>query len=154
MNSLRAVINFVCLFNPGFTPEFLLRLKFCPTSKRWFWNSLYFFSLLIRRLVELLMHNQLSVISAALLAFGNFVCLFNQGFPIGSSVLPTQHSELKCLISFGNWFWHLIVTNRSMLNFYQKRPQRPIRPKRPMKASKGQQRPANSKSLISSIFNV
>jgi hypothetical protein len=33
------------------------------------------------------------------------------------------HSESKCLISFRNWFWHLIVATRSIrLNFYQKRP--------------------------------
>ena len=37
--------------------------------------------------MELLIHNQLSVISAALLAVGTFVCLFDPGFPIGSSVL-------------------------------------------------------------------
>jgi Na+-transporting NADH:ubiquinone oxidoreductase subunit NqrB len=33
------------------------------------------------------------------------------------------HGELKCRISFGNWFWHLIVGNMSIvLNFYQQRP--------------------------------
>ena len=78
------------------------------------------------------------------------------------SKLQVTHSELKCPISFGNWFWHLIVANRSiMLDFYQKRPvftlkihPRPQRPKRPMKASKGQQSPKLQNSLISSIFNV
>ena len=72
------------------------------------------------------------------------------------------HSELKCLISFGNWFWHLIVGNRSIvLTFYQKRPvfalkihPRPQRPKRSTKANKGLQSPKLQNSLISSIFNV
>ena len=33
------------------------------------------------------------------------------------------HSELKFPITFGYWFWHLIVRNRSIaLNFYQQRP--------------------------------
>ena len=63
-----------------------------------------------------------------------------------------QHNDSKCQISFGDWFWHLIVGNRSIvLNFHQQRPvfalknhprpQRPKRPKRPMKAKKGHQRP-------------
>ena len=33
------------------------------------------------------------------------------------------HSDSGCWNSFGNWFWHLIVGNMSIvLNFYQKRP--------------------------------
>ena len=36
---------------------------------------------------------------------------------------PTSHSDLKCQITFGNWFWDPIVGNGSIvLNFYQKRP--------------------------------
>ena len=72
------------------------------------------------------------------------------------------HSVSKCPISFGNWFWHLIVGNRSIvLNFYQQRPvfalknhPRPQRPKRPMKANKGQHSPKLQISLLLSIFNV
>ena len=45
------------------------------------------------------MHNELSVISVALLAVGNFVCLFNPGFPIGSSVLPPKAKEVLKLPS-------------------------------------------------------
>ena len=60
-----------------------------------------------------------------------------------------RHTDSKCPISFGDWFWHLIVGNRSIvLNFHQQRPvfalknhPRPQRPKRPMKAKKGHQRP-------------
>ena len=60
-----------------------------------------------------------------------------------------KHSDLKCPITFGNWFWHLTVGNRPIvLNFYQQRPvfalknhPRPQRPKKPMKANKGQQSP-------------
>ena len=33
------------------------------------------------------------------------------------------YSDLECLGTFGNWFWDLIIGNRSnLLNFYQKRP--------------------------------
>ena len=72
------------------------------------------------------------------------------------------HSDLECLITFGNWFWDLIVGNRSkVLNFYQQRPvfalknyPRPQRPKRPMKANKGQQSPKLQISLLLSLFNV
>ena len=34
----------------------------------------------------IVLHNELIVISAAMLAAGNFICLFNPGFPIGSFV--------------------------------------------------------------------
>ena len=76
--------------------------------------------------------------------------------------LSPIHSDLKCLITFGNWFWDLIVGNRSkVLNFYQQRPvfalknyPRPQRPKRPMKANKGQQSPKLQISLLLSLFNV
>ena len=77
-------------------------------------------------------------------------------------VQPTIHSDSDCWISFGNWFWHLIVGNRSIvLNFYQQRPvfalknhPRPQRPKRPMKANKGQHSPKLQISLLLSLFNV
>ena len=73
-----------------------------------------------------------------------------------------MHSDLKWPITFGNWFWHLIVGNRSIvLNFYQQRPvfalknhPRPQRPKRPMKANKGQHSPKLQISLLLSLFNV
>ena len=74
----------------------------------------------------------------------------------------TSHSVSKFQISFGNWFWHLIVENRSfVLEFYQQRPvfalknhPRPQRPKRPMKANKGQHSPKLQISLLLSLFNV
>ena len=67
-----------------------------------------------------------------------------------------SHSDLECLGTFGNWFWDLIVGNRSiMLNFYQQWPffasknyPRPQRPKRPMKANKGQQSPKLQISFV------
>ena len=67
-----------------------------------------------------------------------------------------EHSDLECLRTFGNWFWDLIVGNRSiMLNFYQQWPffasknyPRPQRPKRPMKANKGQQSPKLQISFV------
>ena len=69
------------------------------------------------------------------------------------------HTDSKCLIAFGDWFWHLIGRNRSIvLDFYQQRPvfaqkihPRPQRPKRPKKVIKGQN---FKKPLILSIFNV
>ena len=72
------------------------------------------------------------------------------------------HSVSKCPISFGNWFWHLIVGNRSIvLNFYQQRPvfalknhPRPQRPKRPMKANKGQHSPKLQIYMLLSLINV
>ena len=72
------------------------------------------------------------------------------------------HTDLKCLVTFGNWFWDLIVGNSLIvLNFYQQRPvfalknyPRPQRPKRPMKANKGQQSPKLQISLLLSLFNV
>ena len=76
------------------------------------------------------------------------VLMFSQNF-------CTNHSDSHCWISFVNWFWHLIVGNRSIgLNFYQQRPvfalkffQRPQRSKRPMKARKGHQRPELQKII-------
>ena len=66
--------------------------------------------------------------------------------------LVAVHSDLKCPITFGNWFWHLTVGNRPIvLNFYQQRPVFALkncpRPQRPKKANEGQQRPAKSKTL-------
>ena len=73
-----------------------------------------------------------------------------------------RHSASKCPILFGNWFWHLIVGNRSIvLNFYQQRPvfalknhPRPQRPKRPMKANKGQHSPKLQIYMLLSLINV
>jgi hypothetical protein len=62
--------------------------------------------------VKLLMHNELSVISAALLAVGNFVCLFNPGFPIGSSVLPPK----GCLKLPSEAFFFLRLAEKIMHN--------------------------------------
>ena len=69
------------------------------------------------------------------------------------------HSDLKCLITFGNWFWDLIVGNRSkVLNFYQQRPFFALknypRPKRPMKANKGQQSPKTSNFLRNHHYSM
>ena len=53
------------------------------------------------------------------------------------------HSDSECWISFVNWFWHLIIGNRSIvLNFYQERPVFALkihpRPQRPTKGRKVQ----------------
>ena len=58
-----------------------------------------------------------------------------QKYPMAHSIkvnvqifFPTKlkviiQSDLKCTMTFGNWFWHFIVGNRSIvLNFYQQRP--------------------------------
>ena len=74
---------------------------------------------------------------------------YHQICTIGANKRSPHHSDLECLGTFGNWFWDLIVGNKSIvLNFYQQRPvfalknyPRPQRPKRPMKANKGQQCP-------------
>ena len=81
--------------------------------------------------------------------------MFFGGHPFMTSVRQACHTDSKCRISFGDWFWHLIVENRSIvLNFHQQRPvsalknhPRPQRPKRPMKAKKGHQRPKLSKII-------
>ena len=73
-----------------------------------------------------------------------------------------MHSVSKFQISFGNWFWHLIVESRSIvLEFYQQRPvfalknhPRPQRPKRPMKANKGQHSPKLQIYMLLSLINV
>ena len=83
--------------------------------------------------------------------FDHFVC-FDLLWSWIESALSPAHSDLKRLITFGNWFWHLIVGNRSIvLNFYQQRPVFALkncpRPQRPKKANEGQQRPAKSKTL-------
>ena len=86
----------------------------------------------------------------------------NSLFTIIKTGMQQGHSDLKCPITFGNWFWYLIVGNRSIvLTFYQKRPifplkncPRPQRPKRPMKANKGQQSPRLQIYLLLSLFNV
>ena len=74
-------------------------------------------------------------------------CLNGRGF--SSIMFHLSHSDLKCLITFGNWFWDLIVGNRSIvLKCYQQRPvfvlknhPRPQRPQSPMKANEGRQSP-------------
>ena len=74
----------------------------------------------------------------------------------------TNHSDSKCLISFGNWFWHLIVENRSIVpNFYQQRPGFALKIVQGHKGQKGQWRPEKAikgqnfkNSLISLIFNA
>ena len=71
--------------------------------------------------------------------------------------LYSDHSDLKCQITFGNGFWVLNGGNRSIvLNFYQKKLvfalknyPRPQRPKRPIQAKK---RPA--KSITSKVFDI
>ena len=81
---------------------------------------------------------------------------------INETVLSWIHSDSKGPILFVNWFWHLIVGNKSIgLNIYQQRPLlafkihlRPQRPKKPMKANKGQQSPKFQISLLLSLFNV
>ena len=72
--------------------------------------------------------------------------LFFDNFNFWTTLLlkSCPHSDSDCWILFGNWFWHLIVGNRSIgLNFYQQRSvfalkicQRPQRSIRPMKAKK------------------
>ena len=79
--------------------------------------------------------------------------LISKYFPRCQKCRAATHSE--CRISFRNWFWHLIVANRSiMLNFYQKRPvfalKKSSKATKDKKASKVQ----NLKTLISSIFKV
>ena len=73
---------------------------------------------------------------------------------MASSAGSQYHSDSDCWISFVNWFWHLIVGNRSIgLNSYQQRPvfkkncQRPQMSKRPMKTKKGHQRPELQKII-------
>ena len=69
------------------------------------------------------------------------------------------HSDLKCPITFENWFWDLIFGSRSIMpNFYQQMLVFALkdhqRPQRPMKANKGQQSPKLQISLLLSSFNA
>ena len=57
-------------------------------------------------------------------------------------------SELKCLITFGYWFWHLIAENRSIvLNFYQQRPVFALKNCQRHKGQKGQWRPTKASKV-------
>ena len=93
--------------------------------------------------------------AAAKLFFAAPLCTLSFKISHTPSSLWNNHTDSKCRISFGDWFWHLIVENRSIvLNFHQQRPvsalknhPRPQRPKRPMKAKKGHQRPKLSKII-------
>ena len=93
-----------------------------------------------------LIYCRISMACILMLLFHYQDCTYNQYCQKWSS-LPRQlkphiHSDLKCPITFGNWFWHLIVGNRSIvLKSYQQRPvfasknhPRPQRPKRPAKS--------------------